>query len=443
MARARDKIDLDQDVYTLALERTAHVFDEMDQSCVMFSGGKDSTATLNVALEVLRADRKRFARHLPLRVTFYDEEAIPIETADYVRRVGQDDDVRLEWLCLPVKHRNACSRTSPWWWPWAPEDQDRWCRDLPPEAITTWPGFPIWPAEKRLDAPAANGLMFDPAKGNGALLMGIRAQESLTRKRALMVPRKDGGPNYLVRYDSGTSAGNVWKAYPIYDWTKEDVWTGAALKGWDTNAAYDRLEMAGVSIGMQRCSPAFGEEPLQKIHTYASCFPEVWDKMIDRVPGVGAAGRYALTELYSYHGRPEKPAGMPWSEFIVRYIEKFNPGDARDIAHRIRNEIRSHYRKTTTPILPDAPNPETGISWSWLLMLAMRGDFKGRKQAGGRIMTANDGTRRALPRYWHRYVAEMQQVIEDGTWDELSHPAPPPADPGALIPAYAKENDEE
>ncbi len=430
----RDIVQLDQDVYSLALERCARVFDNFDQSCVMFSGGKDSTATLNVALEVLRSDRERYARHLPLRAVFYDEEAIPFETEEYVRRVSQDPDVALEWYCVPQQHRNACARKSPWWWPWAPEARDLWCRPLPPEARTTFPGFQIEPPEARLTAPAMNALVFDPAKGNGALLMGIRAQESLTRRRAVTRKAVD---NYI----NATESAHTWKVYPVYDWTAEDVWTAPAVKGWDYNHAYDRLEMAGISASMQRCSPAFGEEPLQKIHTYAACFPEVWDKMVDRVPGVGAAARYALTELYSYRGRPEKPAGMPWGEFIRHYLAKFEDEDARNIAARITDIIRRHYRKTTQPLVVTAPHPETGVSWDFLLMIAMRGDFKQRKQAGGRIRTLDDGSKRAEPQFWHKYADELADIIAAGQFAELSHPGRPPADPHALIPAYARQQE--
>jgi predicted phosphoadenosine phosphosulfate sulfurtransferase len=72
---------LDTDVYTLALERMAYVYDNFDHVAVAFSGGKDSTAVINVALEVAHSD-PRFERHLPLRAIFWDEEAIPYETED-------------------------------------------------------------------------------------------------------------------------------------------------------------------------------------------------------------------------------------------------------------------------------------------------------------------------------------------------------------------------
>ncbi len=438
MTRTLKQIPAGRDVYSLALERTADLLARHDHALVLFSGGKDSSAVLEVALEVLAGDPKLAARHLPLRAVFIDEEAIPFETEDYVRRVFSRGTVAGEWYCVPVKHRNACSRAHPWWWPWAPEDRDRWCRPLPPEAITELDGFPVEPASARLTTVEMNGLLAPPERGNTVLLMGIRAQESLTRRRMVTVRKVD---NYLAKFDEGTSRGNLYKGYPIYDWTTEDVWTLPALRGQDYNRAYDRLEMAGVSRSLQRCSPAFGEEPLQKLHTYAACFPDVWEKMAERVPGVGAAVRYALTELYSYHGRPEKPAGMTWPDFIRHYLSQFGDKDAAIIASRIRQEIGNHYAKTSHPILASAPHPDSGVSWDWLLMLAMRGDFKGRKQPGGRIQTI--GGRLAHPRYWHRYAREMADTIASGAWPEIASPVAAPADPLALIPDYAREAEAE
>jgi predicted phosphoadenosine phosphosulfate sulfurtransferase len=683
--QTRPKRALSVDVYTLALERAANTLASFDHVAVGFSGGKDSTAVLNVTREVAHSD-PRFARHLPLRFIFWDEEAIPVETEQYVRRMFSCDDIAGEWYCLPVKHRNACSRKSPWWWPWAPEAEAKWCRPLPPEAITGLPGFPVWPPEARLSIPDANGLFMPPRLGNCALLMGIRAQESLTRLRA--VTRRPV-ENYLIKLDGGTCQGNIWKSYPVYDWTTEDVWTAPAKFGWDyncnvhespiwmadfsfkpigevrpgdeiigwepaagrraaqgtqrnqlaratviathkrhskvvkvtmesgrtirctpdhlwmhyrcghsrpdgaggsttafappgvghnlchivdvpdptvpdpraaawlggiydgegcgdriyqsphhnpevyaaieealnkldipyaqlngrsaaqhgfrvangraglvkflnmvqpvkrvggqtdqvilggrfrtpdkivaiedageadvyalttttgnyvcwgyasKNSAYDRMEMAGVPASLQRCSPAFGEEPLQKLHTYASCFPDVWGPMTERVPGVGAAARYALTELYCYRDRPQKPAGMPWPEFVMHYARQFRPQDTRFIADRLREEIRLHYRKVTQPISETAPHPATGVSWDFLLMLAMRGDFKSRKQAGARVQ--NDDQGQPLPRFWHRYARELAGIIDAGRFADLAYPGPQPADPWALVPAYALE----
>lgn len=430
------RVDLDTDVYTLALERMAHVFDTFDHVAVSFSGGKDSTATLHVALEVAHSD-PRYERHLPLRAFFHDEEAIPLETEEYVRRVSQRDDVALEWMCLPVKHRNACSRRHPWWWPWAPEDEAKWCRPLPPEARTTLGGFPTWPAEARLSIPDANGLFFPPRLGNCAVLMGIRAQESLTRLRAVRRVAQYGEHNWLVRFNGGSSQSNVWKAYPIYDWRTEDVWTGPAKFGWDWNRAYDRLEMAGVSHAAQRCSPAFGEEPIRGLYQYAACFPEVWARMAERVPGVGAAVRYARTELYGYGSRPEKPPGVTWPEFLSHYLTKHDRAAAAQFTGRIKFFINLHYKKTPDPIAAKAPHPVTGTSWDFLLALAMRGDFKERRVASATVMTDQDAgaNPEGKAREWKRYADEIAEHLAAGTFADLAHPGRPPADPYALIPA--------
>jgi predicted phosphoadenosine phosphosulfate sulfurtransferase len=417
-----NKVDVTSDVYTLACERTAYILDNHDRAQVMFSGGKDSTAVLNVALEVAHSD-PRFERHLPLRTIFFDEEAIPQETADYVARTFARPDVAGEWYCLPVQHRNACSRTHPYWWPWAPEAEDKWCRPLPDNAITTVPGFQIWPQEARLSIPDMAGLLAPPPHTT-ASLMGIRAQESITRLRAVMKRRID---NYIIKASGKTARGNLYKAYPVYDWRTEDIWSAPRIRGWDYNRSYDLLEMAGVGVGIQRCSPAFGEEPLQKLYTYALCFPDVWAKMSERVPGVGAAHRYALTELYAYRDRPEKPAGMPWPEFITHYLTKFRPKEAASVAARISEELRIHYRKSTDPIVYKAIHPISGLSWHFLLTIAMRGDFKKRKQAGARIANSKND------KLWQEYTSEVAAIRDAGTAAEYGYARPWPTDPASLV----------
>lgn len=426
----RKKVDLDEDVYTLAVKRMQHVYERFDHVWVSFSGGKDSTAVLNVALEVARSDPK-YARHLPLRVVFFDEEAIPYETEQYVRRVAALPDVNLEWMCLPVQHRNACSRKHPYWWPWAPESQHLWCRPLPPEAITTIPGFDAWPAETRMSIPDANGLFCQPQRGNTAVLMGIRAQESLTRLRAVRRVAAGEEHNWIIAYDGATSRRNAWKVYPVYDWTTQDVWTAPALRGWDYNTSYDNLEMAGISASDQRCSPAFGEEPIRKLYTYATCFPDVWAKMVDRVPGVGSAYRYSTTELYGYRTRPEKPAGMTWPDFLTHYVAMHGYAVPK-VIDRVKYLLGYHYKKTSDPIVRKTHHPVSGISFDFLLMIAMRGDFKERKQPGSYQVRPDDDE--GMRKRYRQYTTELADTITQGLFHELGHPLPIPVDPYTLIP---------
>lgn len=606
--RNRRKRAVDRDVYDLARERLRRTFDMFDTVAVSFSGGKDSTACLNMTLEIARDLGK-----LPVLTFFYDEEAIPYQTEEYVRRVAAVDGIDLRWLCVPIKHRNACSRRHPWWWPWAPEDEDKWVRPMPPEAITELDGFPA-ERDRRPSMPESVGLLLPPEKyGRVGMVMGIRAQESLTRLRAVLARNADN--TWIRVFTEGYARGNLWKVYPIYDWMTEDVWTAPKRLGWDyncnpyeapiwmadltfkpigevspgdhvvgwrggssgraslcetevtathrrlaqlvevrlesgavlrctadhlwqvntgergnwefavanvglnmakvislspelpeggywyaawlggmydgegsysriyqherdngvylavrealgrvgipftemnrrsaaqhgfslrggrqglvnfvnlcrpvkreqiksmvlthrfrtkdrvvsieplpgvhpvyalttetenyvcwgyasRNSAYDAMDKAGITPLNQRCAPPYGEEPMRSLWMFAECFPEIWPRMQERVPGAATGARYSETQLYAFGSVPEKPPGVKWTDFIRSWIEKHPPQYRAQVAERVRGHIRMHYSKTTEPIAARHAHPVTGVSWKFLLNIAIRGDYKNRR----------------------------------------------------------------
>lgn len=365
-ARILKKTESDRDVLDLARERMRTIYDRFDSVIVSFSGGKDSTVILNLALEVAR-ERGR----TPVHVMFFDEEAIPYQTEDYVRRVSQDPDVDLRWYCLPVRHRNACSRQSPYWYPWDPDCRELWVRELPPEGITELPDG-IW-TPKTKSIPELSDLLFHPKEyGQTCVLLGLRADESMMRLRSVLTRTED---NYLHVRDNGY--GNLYTASPIYDWRTWDVWTAPRMLGWDYNRAYDAMDKAGIPPSQQRAAPPYGEEPLGGLWMFRECFPEIWGRMQRRVPGAATAARYARTELYGWGGIT-KPDGMSWQEYIRHLLNKWEPNARRTIATMIQREVRRHYEKVKDPILSTAPHPDTGISWGYLAKMAFRGNLKGR-----------------------------------------------------------------
>ena len=377
------KLAVEENVYEMALRRIRHVYDTFDHVQVSFSGGKDSTLVLNLALIVARERGK-----LPLDVVFWDEEAIHPETIEYVNRVRQNPEISLRWLCLPVKHVNACSPKSPFWYPWAEEDREIWCRPRPDyfEVVTELAGF------SRLSLPDSHFLTIDPADGTTAVLTGIRADESLTRYRGVVKREND---NYISWREPEKKGGTLYAwVKPVYDWTTPDVWIAPKRFGWDYNHTYDKLEMFGVPRVEQRVAPPFGEQPMRNLFWYQACFPELWDTMVNRVPGAATAARYSASELYSY-GKQHLPEGRTWRELVPLYIARHGDQTRRLVAQRIEREIKKHVRYSkNAPIHETTPHELTGISWKWLAKIAHRGDYKNRSFA--KIATAK-GAKSAEP----------------------------------------------
>lgn len=410
---------VEKSVWELALERTRYIYDLFDTVAVSFSGGKDSTATLHVALQVAK-ERGR----LPLYVYFFDEEAIPYEVEHYVRRVAQRDDVELKWYCVPIKHTNACSAEADYWIPWHPGEKDLWVRPMPPEAITYIPGYN--PSEQVFSIPEMHMVQFPPhIYGRTCALMGIRAGESLTRFQAVNRREKE---NFLVQVKFGDDFGsaqlthnNVYKGYPIYDWETADVWTAPALYDWDYCFAYDIMEMAGISHFNQRIAPPYGTQPARNLWMFKHCFPDIWDKMQKRVPGANTAALYMTTDLYA-EGRVEKPEGIDWPDFIQQLLAEVPSTKLREaLAKEIRKNINTHTSKSGgLPILPFVPHPDTGITYDLLAKKIIRRDNKGRIRPDQKMVSPDNQEKfqAALQKYYqarHEYEMEQLGMADGGT----------------------------
>jgi len=367
--RCRKKEQVEESCYDLSVARMRKCFERYDKVVVSFSGGKDSTACLQIALDVAREQER-----LPLEVISFDEEAIPPDTVDYMQRVADMPEVDFRWYCVPIQHRNACSEKQPYWYPWHPDDKEKWVRDLPATAITEIPGF-----KHGMGIPECIPLIYGPEHGTVAMVLGIRCQESMTRYRSIAAkPAHIKDDAFLT---SHPTSKHIVKACPIYDWNTEDVWRAPSVMGWDYNTAYDALERAGVTRHLQRCAPPFGEQPIRGLSNFKVCWPELWGKMVDRVPGAATAARYANTHLYACGISDEDlPSGHTWRSYTFDLAKRLSGESKKEVCEAVEQLIKAHQKLSKDPIPDEKPHDRTGYCWKDICVVARVGGNKFGRQ---------------------------------------------------------------
>lgn len=381
----------EESVLDASLARMRRAFQQFGKVWVSFSGGKDSTIVLQVALQVAQEQNK-----LPLDVFFVDEEAVDPDTIAYVERVAKIPGVRLHWICVPIRHRNAASRDHPWWWCWDPREKDKWCRPMPEGAITEVPGWePQWETEtsskRKGNIPELSlALVTRNSPGIPGVCLGIRAQESLRRLQGVTNREVDNWIVYHKLMTGGAHPGSVANTptptvnsvailKPIYDWTHADVWHAPHKLGWDYSRAYDKMRMIGVPTSQQRVAPPYGEEPLQGLDIWGQLWPELWDKMSERVPGANAGARYSRTKLYGYGSNfVEPPEG--WKQFVEDTIRGHKGQVQKQAIKDVRQALAAHKAVTSDPIPADKPHEASGVCWRRIARVVFKGNMKGRKE---------------------------------------------------------------
>tara|TARA_R110000787_G_scaffold249757_1_gene355328 strand:- start:984 stop:2201 length:1218 start_codon:yes stop_codon:yes gene_type:complete len=366
---------IDKTVLEAAQERMSYIFELYEHVSVQFSGGKDSTCVLLLALAEARKRNR-----LPLTVRFHDEEALHPPTIDYMRRVEASPEVAMEWYCLPFEHRNACSMQEPYWWCWDPDKKDLWCADPPKNGIFEHPefvkGMAIFEFSDAIQAYDRKQL------GKSTVdLLGIRTEESLRRFQIMTSKAHDNWITTDIQTKSEASGKSyrVTKAYPIYDWSSLDVWKLVSEWDADYNRSYDlmnRTRMYNRHLAQRVCQP-FGEEPLRGLWMFAECWPDLWEKMQHRVAGVNAAMRYSNAKMWNGQ---EKPEDIDWREFLKRSLTWLIPKEQAASRKVAKDLVNRHFAKTDEPIPEEDGHIISGISWKFIAMICIRGDKKGRKR---------------------------------------------------------------
>jgi len=375
---------LDIDVVEAAKERMKHLYETYDKVIVDFSGGKDSTAMLYIAIEVAREIGK-----LPVETIYIDHEIEGIGTIKFLEEIAAMPEVDFYWYALPFRLRNAASFNAPAWYPWNPAEKEIWCRELPENAITTLEGYSFHYDEqyqhndglkyKALGVKQAmdfqevcdlHAINYERKGLNVISLVGIRAQESMARY-SIMTRKKN--ECYL------SSSKPV--AYPIYDWNATDVWKYTRESGLPYNTEYDQMNRTENynQLNKQRVGSVFAEESLRSLHQWPTFYGAYWHKILERAEGVKTAWRYNNDGIYT-GTKIEKEQDIKWSEYTKMLLLKMSPESRKLSINGITKIITWHKGRTDHPIAENEKEacPLTGISWEFLARICIRGDSKER-----------------------------------------------------------------
>lgn len=304
-------------VYEAAMQRLDRVFAEFDNIIVSFSGGKDSGLLLNLCMQYMREhgiSRK-------IGVFHQDFEAQYSATTEYVEQMLTSNLGLIEpyWCCMPMSCKTATSMYEQYWIPWEPEKRAIWVRPLPEhQGVITLENhaFDFYRYAMLQEALYA---AFTPwyhrhcgGTGKTICLVGIRAQESLNRWRAITGEKS----TYDGLAWTTKQAANVYAGYPLYDWQVEDVWTANARSGFPYNRLYDLFHAAGLSLHEMRVASPFNDWAIDSLKLYRAIEPAVWGKMIGRVNGANFAAIYGGTSAVGWK-HVKLPPGHTWQSYVA------------------------------------------------------------------------------------------------------------------------------
>lgn len=186
------------------------------------------------------------ARNRKFSILFIDWEVQYRATIDHVAAMREryvECTEQFYHVCLPMTTVNGVSVIQPEWTAWEPGVS--WVRQPPEWAITDEGYFPFYRSGMTFESfvPAFNAWF---SRGErAAIMVGIRADESLNRFLSISSRRKlrlSPDKPWTTRQPDGSS----YAVYPLYDWHVRDIWRYHARSGLPCNSVYDLMFRAGV-----------------------------------------------------------------------------------------------------------------------------------------------------------------------------------------------------
>lgn len=296
------KIFNGKDVLEAALDRIRFLFEEFPNVAVGFSGGKDSTVILHLALQVAREIGR-----LPVKVMWIDQEAEWQGTVDFCEHVMNRPDVEPYWFQMPMVITNNASAYNRYSYCWDEKCPDKWIHPKHPLSIKenkygTERFHELFPAIFAKEFPGLKS----------CYLAGVRTEES---------PKRFVGLTYHAGYKGITWSKRLSKKndhhtfYPIYDWSYTDVWKFIHDNNHEYCRLYDEFYRYGLPVKEMRISNVHHETAIRSLKYMQEIEPVTWVRVADRIEG---ANTIKHIDKASYTCPTELPAAFDsWEDYAL------------------------------------------------------------------------------------------------------------------------------
>jgi|LakMenE01Jun11ns_1017448.scaffolds.fasta_scaffold9950339_8 predicted phosphoadenosine phosphosulfate sulfurtransferase len=289
-------------VYDAALDRLRYIFDEFENVVVGYSGGKDSTVTLNLAMIVAKEKNR-----LPLSVIFIDQEAEWQGTIDVVKKVMYDPNVKPYWFQMPIVITNNASSYERYSYCWNEDEKEKWIH--PKDDISIKEN--TYGTERFHELfEAIFKKEFNTQKS--CYLAGVRTEEAPKRFIALTEALTY---KHITYGKILNKSREHYTLYPIYDWSYTDVWKAIHDNKWDYNKVYDEYYRNGVTLNNMRISNVHHETAIQSLMLIQEIEPKTWERVAARING---ANTIKHLKSKSFQCPKDLPSMfLSWEEYAI------------------------------------------------------------------------------------------------------------------------------
>lgn len=308
----------------------------VDHNIISFSGGKDSTAMLLLAIE-RETDN--------LSAVFADTGNEHEQTYNYVRYIEQATGVPIRWVKADFSRQIAGKREfvlTKWASKWgAPQEAiDRAAAALAPTGnpfldMCIWKGrFPSTKVAFCSEELKRNPIIDQVQKplletGNVISWQGVRRNESLNRR-------------FLTERELKMTAENgneLWNYRPILDWTADDCFEMHRKHSIKHNPLYEQ------GMGRVGCMPCINARK-DELNEIAKRFPEVIERIEQWEVAVGMAARRGESTFFTAEGLP--PGSSPKQHYdagniiqVIKWAATSRGGKQRDFFREMDGPVCS------------------------------------------------------------------------------------------------------